>query len=107
MINEYAYDIRNIIDDPIIDIRKNAYNAMLNLTVIPEGSILLIEMDMQRILVDKLVEEEVEDILCQIHELIKRLLYERNGTERALCTPAIPRICEFLTSPNIEVNFPI
>ena len=73
MFSEYAPEIRKCIDDEVVDIRKNAYNAMLNMTNICEGCWLLTSsMDMMQILVDKLVEETVEDILCQIHELIKR-----------------------------------
>lgn len=104
MINDYAHNIRDIISDPVDQIRRNAYNAMLNLTFIPEGSLLQIDMNMQKILVDKLVDEEVEDILCQIHELIKRQLYEAGGTEKALETQAISRICDFLTSQNVQLR---
>ena len=53
MYSDYAPEIRKKIDDPVIDIRKNAYNAMINMTVIPEGCYLLLDMDMIKILVDK------------------------------------------------------
>jgi len=104
MYSDYAPEIRKRIDDEVVDIRKNAYNVMINLTVVPEGCHLLIGMDMLKILVDKLVEEKDEDILCQIHELIKRLLYETDGTEMALKTPAIARICDFLSSDNVQLR---
>jgi len=40
MNNDYAHNIRDIISDPVDQIRRNAYDAMLNLTFIPEGSLL-------------------------------------------------------------------
>jgi hypothetical protein len=76
----YASNVAKLIDDPVEAIRCNAYNAMLNIAEIPAGCGLLIKLDLCKVLIDKLVNEKVEKILILIHELIRRLLYEENGT---------------------------
>jgi hypothetical protein len=55
-----------LIDDKIPDIRANAYNAMLNLAEFREGAEHILTTEVLSSLVDKLLEEKVENILVQV-----------------------------------------
>lgn len=75
-----------MIDDPVPEIRKNAYNAILNLSEFRDGAEHVLKTDVLGRLVDKLLEEKVESILNQVLLLIKKLLYGQGGTEIILET---------------------
>ena len=99
-------EIRKRIDDEVVEIRRNAYTAMLAMTRMVEGATVLIEIDMVAILVDKLVEEKDDTILQQVHELLRQLLLVEGGTPKLVEIEeiGIERLCGFLESKNWELR---
>lgn len=102
LIQRFHEDIKKCIHDKIPEIRSHAYTAMLAMTRMSEGSIALINIDMVATLVDKLLNEKEENILLQIHELLRQLLLVEGGTQKLVEIEdiAIERMCNFITSHN-------
>lgn len=88
--------ISSKIDDTSCDIRRNAYETLLNLSEFQEGSEFLLTTDLLFLLVDKLIEEKDLQILQKALLLIKNLLYGDTGTYKALSTMIIARLSELL-----------
>ena len=62
--------IANLFDDPVTQIRNNAYQCCINLAQFTYGINAIIDSDILRILVDKLVAEKEEPILVLILVLV-------------------------------------
>lgn len=69
-----------------MQIRANAYNALINVAQYTYGIDAVIDAEILKILVDKLVLEKEEEILILILELIKILLEGEMGTGLILNT---------------------
>ena len=68
----------------------------------------LIDLDMVEVCIQKLDVKDHDDILVQIHALLRQLLLVENGTERFLEIPngtGVTNICKFLKNPNPLVIF--
>ena len=104
--NDYAKEIIKLINDPIDDIRKNAYNSMIGLTKLGGGSDDLIDLNMVEICVDKLKDEKVDSILILVHQLLKNLLYVERGTPELIkiYEKGIDNLCAFFDSPNSRLR---
>jgi hypothetical protein len=98
----YPSDFKKMINDPVVQIRKNAYNAMMAMTRMSEDTKVLLDIGMMETFVNKLDQEKNEDILLQVHELIRQLLLIENGTKTFLLIEekAIELLCGFMASKN-------
>jgi hypothetical protein len=72
--------IRFLFDDPVVDIRGNAYKAMINLAEFTFGIDHIINFNIVAVLINKLVEEKSDEILILILELIQLLLHGENSS---------------------------
>lgn len=90
--------------DKVVKIRNNAYMALINLAEFTFGIQSIIDTDILRILVDKLVEENEDDILVLIMRLIKILLEGEMATDLVLSTPVLARLNDHLKSKNWEIR---
>lgn len=71
--------IRYLFDDKIVEIRANAYKALINLAEFTYGIDNIIQFNIVSVLINKLVEEKADDILILILELIQILLHGENA----------------------------
>ena len=72
--DEIIPKIRGLFDDEVVEIRANAYMAMINLAEFTYGVDSIITFNIISILIDKLVQEKTNEILILILELLKILL---------------------------------
>ena len=72
--------IRFLFDDPVVDIRGNAYKAMINLAEFTFGIDNIINFNIVAVLINKLVEEKSDEILILILELMQVLLHGENSS---------------------------
>jgi len=89
-----------------VEIRSNAYTAMLAMSRMVEGATVLIGIDMVATLVDKLLHESDEAILVQVHELLRQLLLVEGGTAKMVQIEdiAIERLHTFVDSKNWQLR---
>lgn len=71
--------IRFLFDDKVVDIRANAYKAMINLAEFTYGVDNIIQFNIVSVLINKLTEEKTDEILILILELIQLLLHGENS----------------------------
>lgn len=64
----------------------------------------VLETDLLKRLVDKLLEEKSQDILVKTMKLMKNLLHGSVGTEQALETECVKRLLGLLQSPNQHIR---
>lgn len=76
------------------------------MTRMGEGAIALIDLDMVATLVDKLENEKDEEILLQVHELLRQLLLVEGGTKKLVLIEdlGIERLCNFTSSQNWKLR---
>lgn len=91
-------------DDEVTQIRHNAYNCLINLASFTFGITSIIETDILRILVDKLVTEKEDIILILILKLMNILLEGDMATPLVLNTPVLSRLNSHLTAKNWEIR---
>ena len=94
----------NLFDDNVTQIRDNAYNCFINLSQFIYGITAAIDMDICRVLVDKLVAEREESILILILRLMNILLEGDLATSLLLNTPVLERLNMHLASTNWEIR---
>lgn len=76
--------LKDRIHDPVVEIRRNTYIAMLAICRTVEGAQSLIQIDMVKTLVDKLAVEEVDEIELLMLELLRQFLLVDGGTTKAV-----------------------
>ena len=91
-------------DDQVTQIRHNAYTCLINLAQFTFGISSIIETDILRILVDKLVAEKEDIILILILKLMNMLLEGDMATPLVLNTPVLSRLNQHLTAKNWEIR---
>jgi HEAT repeat protein len=93
-----------LFEDKVVKIRSNAYTALINLAEFTFGIQSIIDTDILRILVDKLVDEKEETILVLILRLIHSLLEGEMATDLVLSTPVLVRLNNHLKSKNWQIR---
>ena len=96
--------VANLFDDAVTQIRYNAYTCLINLAQYVYGITSIIDNDILRVLVDKLVAEREEIILILILKLMNILLEGDLATSLLLNTPVLERLNMHLTSNNWEIR---
>ena len=96
--------ISNLFDDSVPQIRNNAYSALLNLSEFTFGIKAIIDKDILPILVEKLVAEKEEPIVCLVLRLLNILLEGELATGLVLNTPVIRHLNHHLKSLNHEIR---
>lgn len=104
--NNYPVEIKKLITDRVKDIRRNAYNSMLQMAYEEPCAQILIELDMVRVLVDRLAREPEDEILLLIHELLRQLLLVDRGSQKLIeiSFTAIRVLNSFLNHCNNDVR---
>lgn len=93
-----------LFNDPVKQIRENAYKSLLNLAEFTFGIQAVIDADILRVLVDKLVVEKESEILVFILELMNCLLHGDMATPFILNTPVIVRLNQHLLSKEWKIR---
>ena len=96
--------VANLFDDSETQIRDNAYTCLINLAQFIYGINSIIDSDILRILVDKLVAETEDSILILILRLLNILLEGDLATSLMLNTPVLERLNSHLTAANWEIR---
>lgn len=96
--------VANLFDDAVTQIRHNAYMCMINTAQFVYGISSIIDNDVLRTLVDKLVAEREETILILILKLMNILLEGDLATSLMLNTPVLERLNMHLMSANWEIR---
>jgi len=96
--------VANLFDDPVTQIRYNAYTCLINLAQFVYGINAIIDADILRVLVEKLVYEREEIILILILKLMNILLEGDLATSLLLNTLVLTRLNMHLTSKNWEIR---
>lgn len=89
------------------EIRTNAYDTMNNLAEFRDGAEHILVADKIPALVDKLIEEKVESILCKVLVLLKKILEGEDATSKILETEVVSRLTNLLAHANPNVKFSI
>lgn len=97
-------NISKMFEDKVVKIRHNAYSALINLAEFTFGIESIVYTDILRILVEKLVEEKEDDILCLIMQLLNILLEGEQATDLVLSTPVLSRLNGHLASKNWRIR---
>ena len=84
--------VANLFDDTVMQIRANAYNCLINVAGFTYGIDAVIDAEILKILVDKLVLEKEQEILILILKLIQILLEGEMGTGLILNTQVLSRL---------------
>ena len=90
--------VANLFDDQVVQIRFNAYSCLINLAQFIYGITSIIDADILRVLVDKLVGESQEIILVLILRLMNILIEGDLATSLLLNTPVLERLNMHLAS---------
>ena len=93
-----------LFNDPVTQIRNNAYVCLINLAKFTFGMQAIIDADILRVLVDKLVEEKEPEILILILELMELLLHGDMATPFVLNTPVLDRLNTHLASTEWRIR---
>jgi hypothetical protein len=93
-----------LFDDPEKSIRNNAYCCFINLAQFTFGIQQVIDADILRVLVEKLVIEKETDILILILQLLCILLEGDMATPYILNTPVLTRLNKHLASPEWRIR---
>lgn len=97
-------DLRRLFDDSEINIRNNAYTALINLAEFTFGVDAVIEFEILPVLVDKLILEKEEEILVLILRLMKILAEGERAPTILLGTPVLGRLNTHLASKNALIR---
>ena len=96
--------IAGLFDDKVTQIRHNAYSCLINLSSFTYGIQNVIDSDILRMLVEKLVSEKEDVILILILKLINILLEGDMATTLLLGTDVLLRLNSHLTAKNWEIR---
>ena len=96
--------VANLFDDSVTQIRNNAYTCLINLAQFIYGINSIIDGDILRILVDKLVAEREDVIMILILKLLNILLEGDLATGLLLNTPVLERLNTHLGASNWEIR---
>ena len=96
--------VANLFDDSLTMIRHNAYTCLINLAQFIYGITSIIDSDILRILVDKLVAEREDVILVLILRLMNILLEGDLATSLLLNTPVLERLNMHLKASSWEIR---
>ena len=96
--------VANLFDDNVCQIRHNAYTCLINLAQFVYGITSIIDADILRVLVDKLVAEREDIILILILKLMNILLEGDLATSLLLNTPVLERLNMHLAASNWEIR---
>jgi len=102
--NELLETIATRFDDKVTQIRNNGYTCLINLAQFTFGVQAIIDTDILRVLVEKLVEEKEDDILVLILKLMNILLEGEMATPLLLNTPVLVRLNAHLKSKCWEIR---
>lgn len=95
------YQMYSMFNDAVDQVRRNAYNSLLALSLERLGCELVAVSGVIPVLVEKLLMEKTIDILQQDLRLIKQLLTVTQGQAIALDTELISRLRHLLSSTNV------
>lgn len=96
--------ISGLFDDKVTQIRHNAYTCLINLAQFTFGIGAIIDTDILRILVDKLIAEKEDIIMILILKLMNMLLEGDMATPLVLNTSVLARLNTHLTAKNWEIR---
>jgi hypothetical protein len=96
--------IRDLFNDGIVEIRANAYNAMINIAEFTYGIDSIIQCNIVLFLVDKLNEEKDENILILILSLLKILIEGEAAPLVIQGSDVLPRLNAHLKSENFKIR---
>jgi hypothetical protein len=102
--NKLVKVIAELFDDSVVQIRHNAYTALINLAEFTYGIRSVIDKDILPACVDKLVAEREETILVLVLRLLNILLEGDTATGLVLNTQVLHRLNEHLKSTNSEIR---
>lgn len=101
---ELLEEIAKLFDDHVTEIRSNVYQCMINLAQFTFGIQAIIDTEILRTLVEKLVDEREQQILILILTLMAILLEGEMATALLLNTPVLIKLNHHLTSTNWEIR---
>ena len=101
--NKYVGDIQKLIDDEDEEVRKNAYETLINLAEFTYGWEILVELGLLDILVDHLVIERKQPIIILLMILLRKLSNAEKANDILLKTNVIKRLNKHLKSDNTKV----
>lgn len=96
--------IRELFDDSVVQIRSNAYKAMINVAEFTFGIDSIINKNIIPVLIDKLVQEKQERILVLILQLLKILNEGELAPMVVQSGDSLNRLNNHLTSTNYEIR---
>lgn len=96
--------VASLFDDKVTQIRDNAYSCLINIAQFQFGITSIIDTDILRILVEKLVNEKEDRILILILRLLNMLLEGDMSTPLVLNTHVLSRLNTHLTAKNWEIR---
>lgn len=102
--NKLLGNVASLFDDKVTQIRNNSYTCLINLAQFTFGIESIIDTDILRILVEKLVHEKEENILILILTLMNILIEGEMATPLLLNTPVLQRLNEHLISGRWEIR---
>jgi hypothetical protein len=102
--NKLIKVIAELFDDVVVQIRHNAYSALINLADFTYGVKSVIDKDILPTLVDKLVAEREEEILILVLRLLNILLEGELATGLVLNTHILQRLNDHLKSGNWNIR---
>lgn len=102
--NKILAHVANLFDDRVCQIRYNAYSCLINLAEFTFGIMAIIDTDILRILVEKLVQEQEEIILVLILRLMGMLLEGEMATDLLLSTPVLERLNGHLSARSWSIR---
>ncbi|CAD8075607.1 unnamed protein product [Paramecium primaurelia] len=100
----YVPTIMKLLNDQIVNIRKNGYSSLLNMTEFQQGVDHVYSQGILVPLVNKLVEESVEDLLILDLQLLEKILYCGDAQVEILKTQAIKRLTQLLKRTNFKLR---
>jgi len=96
--------IKELFNDPVVEIRSNAYKAMINIAEFTSGIDAIINFNIIPVLIDKLVDEKVEEILVLILRLLKILNEGELAPMVVQGADSLSRLNKHLTSSNFLIR---
>ena len=95
--------ITKLFDDPLVQIRFNAYQCLLHLAQFRYGNDMVVQFAVLPLLVDKLMFEKNDDVLVLVLTLLRSLQNSDNSSPILLKTQVLSRLNKHLSSKNALV----
>ena len=102
--DEIVPKIRELFNDEVVQIRANAYKAMIAIAEFTFGIDQIINFNIVQVLIDKLVEEKIEVILILILHLLKILNEGEMAPMTIQGSDALNRLNQHLLSPEYQIR---